>query len=350
MNATFWQGKTVFVTGHTGFKGAWLSFWLSQMGAHVTGFSDRVPTNPSAFEALDLKSLVTDIRGDVRDLDALRKAMDAVSPEIVLHLAAQPLVIPGFNDPAGTYSANVMGTVNLLEAVRQNGKVKACVVVTSDKVYKNKEKKQGYMEGDTLGGDDPYAGSKACAELVVETFRNAFLRDITPTATARAGNVIGGGDWAPYRLIPDVITALHENKPLEIRRPKAARPWQHVLEPLSGYLTLAEKLYTEGQKFAGAYNFGPRKTDCRPVGEVIDAVSRAWGGTPQITKAVSAYHETSLLRLQTGKAAKELGWRPTWPLSTAIEKTAAWYKAYYGGEDMAKVTAEQIEKFGLKKG
>ncbi len=349
MNASFWQGKTVFITGHTGFKGAWLTFWLNKMGAVVTGFSDRVPTQPSAFDALNLKSRICDIRGDVRDLDILTKAINQANPEIVLHLAAQPLVIPGFEDPAGTYSTNVMGTVNLLEAVRKNGNVKACVIVTSDKVYKNKEKKQGYKEGDDLGGDDPYAGSKACAELVVETFRKAFLNGITPVASARAGNVIGGGDWAPYRLMPDVICAMQENKPLEIRRPHAVRPWQHVLEPLSGYLVLAERLYVDGQGFAGAYNFGPKKIDCQPVGDVIDAISHAWGGKPQINKANSPYHETSLLLLKTDRAKSALGWQPTWPLKTAVEMTVAWYRAFYGGGDMALVTAEQIDRFTGKR-
>lgn len=345
MNETFWQGKTVFVTGHTGFKGAWLSFWLNKMGAEVTGFSNCVPTNPSGFEAMNLGSQITDIRGDVRDLDALTQALNQAAPEIVLHLAAQPLVIPGFEDPVGTYSTNVMGTVNLLEAVRQNGEVKACVVITSDKVYKNKEKKQGYSEGDELGGDDPYAGSKACAELVVETCRSAFLNGITPVASARAGNVIGGGDWAPYRLMPDVICALNANQPVDIRRPKAVRPWQHVLEPLSGYLLLAEKLYNEGQEFAGGYNFGPQKADCQPVGDVVAAIGQAWGGKPQINMATSTYHETGLLLLKTEKAKKKLGWVPTWDLKTAIENTVAWYKAFYDGEDIAKITSTQIDMF-----
>ncbi len=348
MNGTFWQGKSVFVTGHTGFKGAWLCFWLNRMGAKVTGFSDRIPTQPSAFTAMNLAESITDIRGDVRDLEALKQALNQTSPEIVLHLAAQPLVIPGFEDPAGTYSTNVMGTVNLLEAVRQNGGVKACVIVTSDKVYKNKEKKQGYSESDEIGGDDPYAGSKACAELVVVTYRNAFLNGITPVASARAGNVIGGGDWAPYRLLPDIIDALNQKKPLDIRRPKAVRPWQHVLEPLSGYLLLAEKLYTGGQGFAGGYNFGPKRSDCRPVGDVVDAASRAWGGNPKINMANSDYHETSLLLLKTGKAKKELGWEPMLSLDDAITWTVAWYKAFYSGEDMTAVTAHQIDMFSEK--
>ena len=348
MNKTFWQGKTVFVTGHTGFKGAWLTFWLNNMGAKVTGFSDRIPTSPSAFEAMNLQQKINDMRGDVRDLDALSSAMNRTNPDIVLHLAAQPLVISGFEDPVGTYSTNVMGTVNLLEAVRQNGGVKACVVVTSDKVYKNKEKKQGYSEDDELGGDDPYAGSKACAELVVATCRSAFLNGMTPVATARAGNVIGGGDWAPYRLVPDVIGALNAKISVDIRRPDAVRPWQHVLEPLSGYLLLAEKLYERGQDFSGCYNFGPQKIDCQPVGDVVSMIGHAWGGKPQINMATSTYHETGLLLLKTDKAKKKLGWMPTWDLQMAIENTVSWYKAFYSGQDMAQVTEKQIESFIYK--
>jgi len=345
MDTAFWKDKKVFVTGHTGFKGSWLCFWLSKMGAKVTGFSDAVPTNPSAFEALNLGKSITDIRGDVTRPTELEAAVNQAMPEIVFHLAAQPLVIPGFENPVSTFNTNIMGTVNLLEAVRQNGGVRALVVVTSDKVYKNKEKKQGYTEKDRLGGDDPYAGSKACAELVVETYRAAFLNGLTPVATARAGNVIGGGDWAPYRLMPDVILALAESKPLEIRRPNAVRPWQHVLEPLSGYLTLAQKLFEQGQDVAGAYNFGPKRTDCRPVGEVVQAVGLAWGGKPMIEQAKSTYHETSLLLLKTNKAKTVLGWQPTWALKEAVEKTAEWYRAFYNNKDIAALTENQIAAF-----
>jgi len=347
--AAFWSGRRVFLTGHTGFKGAWLSLWLADLGAEVTGYSLPPPTDPSLFEMARVRELVSDIEGDVRDGAALADAMASARPEIVIHMAAQSLVRLSYEEPAETYATNVMGTVNLLEAVRRVPGVRAVVCVTSDKCYENTETGRAYVESDPMGGYDPYSSSKGCSELVVSAWRRSFLHPEHITdhgvalASARAGNVIGGGDWAKDRLVPDLMRAFSEGRRPLIRFPGAVRPWQHVLEPLSGYLTLAEHLYGGDSAMAEGWNFGPDGEDARPVRWIADTASRIWGdsagwdmtGEPQP-------HEAHHLSLDCAKARECLGWRPVWALEEGLEETVAWYRALTQGADMRAVTQSQI--------
>lgn len=345
----FWKGKKVFVTGHTGFKGGWLSLTLQNFGAEVAGYALNPPTNPSFFEALKLDKKINSTIADVRDLEAFNKAYKKFEPEIVFHLAAQPLVRASYENPVETYSTNVMGTVNLLECIR-NAKIapRAVVVITTDKVYKNQEKPEGYKESDPLGGFDPYSNSKACAEFIVDSYRNSFLkaRQI-PVVSARAGNVIGGGDWAADRLIPDFVRASIENKSLKLRNPKSIRPWQHVVEPVFAYLKLAEALATESAP-SSEYNFGPSEKDVHTTEEIINESCRLWGRGAKWELHEGAHpHETKMLTLNTDRARKELGFSGEMDWKRALDWTMKWYQAYYYEKDkLETLTLEQIKSYG----
>lgn len=352
MDAQFWMGRKVFITGHTGFKGSWLSLWLERLGADVAGFSLEPPTTPSLFHAARVGENIADLRGNIRDMPAMRSALAHEQPEVVFHLAAQPLVRASYGEPVETFATNVLGTISLLEAVRQVDSIHAVVVVTSDKCYENQEWHWGYRETDTLGGHDPYSASKACAELATAAWRRSFLSTAARTvgvATVRAGNVIGGGDWAVDRIVPDAVRAIAAGKPLVVRRPQAIRPWQHVLEPLRGYLTLAERLFAEPERWSSAWNFGPSDDDSVPVGSLLDRFYSAWGaGSWLAESAVTGPHEAGLLRLDCSKARSVLGWRPALGLNEAVAMTAEWYRRGNSSDesaDMRGFTLEQIERY-----
>jgi len=347
MNPTpdFWRHRRVLITGHTGFKGAWLSLWLQQLGATLSGYALAPPTQPNLFTLARIGAGMDSVIADIRDLPRLQEGLHHASPEIVFHLAAQPLVRQGYLDPVATYATNVMGTVHLLEAVRHTPSVRAVLIVTSDKCYHNQEWVWGYRENEPLGGRDPYSSSKGCAELVTAAYRAAFFnaavdaRHKVAIASARAGNVIGGGDWAEDRLIPDLLRALERGQTPFIRAPQAIRPWQHVLEPLAGYLLLAERLYGEGPAYGEAWNFGPADEDAQPVHRLIEQLWAAWhqGGDappPWHFDRQPQPHEAHYLKLDCAKARARLGWQPRWPLSEAIHRIAAWHQAYLGGADM----------------
>ncbi|MHB8741998.1 MAG: CDP-glucose 4,6-dehydratase [Sulfuricaulis sp.] len=350
----FWKGKAVFITGHTGFKGSWLSLWLQSMGATVTGFSLPPPTDPSLFVVARVHQGMESINGDIRDLEQLQTAMQRCKPEIVVHMAAQSLVRYSYQDPIDTYSTNVMGTVNVLEAVRRVGSVKAVINVTSDKCYENREWVWGYRENEPMGGHDPYSSSKGCAELVTSAYRRSFFNTDdyashgVALASVRAGNVIGGGDWARDRLIPDIIRAIEKRIPVLIRSPDAIRPWQHVLEPLSGYLLLAERLYREGVKYAEGWNFGPADTDAQPVRWIVQKLCDAWGdGASWKPDTQTGPHEAHYLKLDCSKARISLGWKPVWSLQQAIAKIVAWQKAASGNGNMRTLTLSQIADYQM---
>ena len=334
MLAQAYRGKTVFVTGHTGFKGSWLCLWLERLGARVVGYALAPPTAPSLFEQADVASGIAHHIGDVRDSAALNAALTAAQPDFVFHLAAQPLVIDSYAAPGETFATNVTGSINLMEAVRSSGMRGAVVMVTTDKVYLNREWEYGYREDDPLGGHDPYSASKAAMEVAVASWRSSFFAPHKVSehgvriATARAGNVIGGGDWSANRLVPDLMRALAGNSAPTLRNAGSLRPWQHVLEPLAGYLWLGAQLAApDGERFAEAWNFGPQPTDVRSVGELADAVLAAWGapGWHDATQA-GALHEAGLLRLSIDKAVGRLGWRPVWDFAETAKRTAGWYK------------------------
>ncbi|MDP3284513.1 MAG: CDP-glucose 4,6-dehydratase [Desulfobacterales bacterium] len=351
---TFFQGKKVFITGHTGFKGSWLSLWLHKLGAQVTGYALDPPTNPSLFKLCRIDELINSVIADIRDLEHLKESLQHARPEIVIHMAAQPLVRDSYAMPVDTFAVNVMGTVNLLEAVRSCDSVKSVVVVTTDKVYENREWLRPYREDEPLGGYDPYSSSKACAELVTAAYRSSFFSRLptpgfplqTSIATARAGNVIGGGDWGKDRLIPDCIRALLSGDMVRIRNPHAIRPWQHVLEPLSGYLLLARRLYEEGFLYAEAWNFGPDDIDERPVEWVVRRLCEKWGvpGLYQIDGGVH-HHEAGYLKLDSSKARSKLGWTPVWSLEAAIDETVEWTKAYNNGKNVRNICLNQITQY-----
>ena len=342
----------MFLTGHTGFKGSWLSLWLQQLGAEVTGYALQPPTNPSLFDVANVAQGMKSIIGDIRDGAALSRAMREAAPDIVIHMAAQPLVRRSYVDPVETYSTNVMGTVHLLEAVRQTTSVRAVVNVTSDKCYDNKEWVWGYRESEPMGGFDPYSNSKGCAELVTSAYRNSFFNPAkysehhVALATGRAGNVIGGGDWADDRLIPDILRAISAGQPVVIRSPHAIRPWQHVLEPLSGYLQLAQRLYEDGVAYAEGWNFGPNDEDAKPVQWIVERLTQQWGdGASWQLDGGDHPHEAHYLKLDCSKAKMRLHWHPRWHLEHTLEMIVAWQRAWLAKDDMRKVTLEQIKQF-----
>ncbi|SEF74447.1 CDP-glucose 4,6-dehydratase [Bryocella elongata] len=350
VNASFWQGKRVFITGHTGFKGGWLSLWLASKGAVVRGYALDPWTTPSLFEQANIGSVIDDVRGDIRDAATLEHALTEFAPEVVFHMAAQPLVRLSYTDPIGTFETNVIGTARVLDAVRRTPSVRAVVSVTTDKCYENKEWLWGYRESDPLGGYDPYSASKACAELVSSAFRQSFFpvaklgEHGCAVATARAGNVIGGGDWSTDRLIPDLVRGFLKGEPVLIRRPDAIRPWQHVLEPLAGYIQLAEKLLSsDPARYATAYNFGPFDDDAQPVSWIVERMVTFWGdGASWVLDQDPGVHEAGFLKLDASRARAELGWRPRLRLQEALEWLVTWYKASQQGADLQHVTLEQI--------
>ena len=345
VNPTFWNGKRVLLTGHTGFKGSWLALWLQSLGAQVVGYALAPPTNPSLFDVAQVGQGMTSVIGDIRDLAKLQAVFADHRPEIVIHMAAQPLVRYSYQNPVETYSTNVMGTVHLLEAVRNTPGVKAVVNVTTDKCYENKEWAWGYREDEPMGGHDPYSNSKGCSELVTSAYRRSFFQEKgIALASARAGNVIGGGDWAADRLIPDILRAFEQNHPVIIRNPHATRPWQHVLEPLFGYLTLAERLYTDGQACAEGWNFGPHDDDARSVQWIVEHLVSNWGnGATWQLDGGTHPHEANYLKLDISKAKARLGWQPRWALQQALQASVDWHQKWLAGTDMKAVTLEQIE-------
>ena len=353
MNPEFWTGKKVFLTGHTGFKGSWLSIWLHELGAEVTGFALLPPSSPNLFELANVESgMSRSIIGDIRDPMALLQAFELARPEIVIHMAAQPLVRYSYDSPVETYSTNIMGVVNLFEAIRKAPGVRAVVNVTTDKCYDNKEWIWPYRENEPMGGVDPYSSSKGCSELITTAYRNSYFsfdkksRDGVALASARAGNVIGGGDWAKDRLIPDIFLAISKDLPIYIRNPSAIRPWQHVLEPLSGYLLLAEKLYEHGEKYAEAWNFGPDQADVRSVGWIAEYIVDFWGaGARWIIDESDHPHEASYLALDITKARMNLGWHPRWPLERSLESIIRWHQATPRDGSVRSLVVSQIKEF-----
>jgi CDP-glucose 4,6-dehydratase len=347
MSTNVWAGASAFVTGHTGFKGGWLSLALSSLGARVSGYALHPPTDPNLFEiARVTERLAESTIGDVRDLEAMKNAMQRAEPLVVFHLAAQPLVRYSYLEPLETYAVNVMGTANLLEVVRSCPSVKAVVVVTTDKCYQNNEWYWSYREGEALGGHDPYSSSKACAELVTAAYRSSFLheRDVF-VASARAGNVIGGGDWAADRLIPDFFRAADTGRALEIRSPDAVRPWQHVLEPVMGYVSLAEALLGGRTDCAEAWNFGPQDEDARPVRWILDRLASQYQSKPWIGMGSDQPHEARLLKLDSSKAQSKLGWRPRWSVAVALERTVEWHQGWLHGEDCQALCLSQLADY-----
>ena len=348
LDHAFWDQRRVFLTGHTGFKGGWLSLWLQRLGADLTGYALAPPTDPSMFETARVDEGMRSYHGDVRDLQQLVDRIAEHRPEIVIHMAAQALVRHSYQEPVTTYETNVMGTVNVLEAVRKTPAVKAVLIVTSDKCYENREWLWGYRESEALGGHDPYSSSKACAEIVSAAYRNSFFSSpgATAVASARAGNVIGGGDWAPDRLVPDIMRCCLQDQAPLIRNPGSVRPWQHVLEPLSGYLTLVERLYASGSTFAEAWNFGPHPEACREVGWVVDYLTRRWNGAAGWSADRTAHpHEANLLKLDPAKAIARLGWKPHLDLETALDWTCDWYRNAADPDRARAITFEQIDSF-----
>ena len=348
MNRLFWKNKKVFITGHTGFKGSWLSLWLQDCGAILTGYSLAPNTKPNLFDAALVSEGMESIIGDIRDLEKLTKSISKFSPDVVIHMAAQPLVRFSYKNPVDTYSTNVMGTVNLFEAVRNTTSVKAVVNVTTDKCYENKERELGYREDEPMGGHDPYSNSKGCSELVTAAYRNSFFKisGSAYIASGRAGNVIGGGDWAEDRLLPDIFKSFENGKPVLIRNPSSTRPWQHVLEPLSGYLVLAEHLYNHGDDYAQGWNFGPEDQDVKPVSAIVEYLVDCWGHGASWAADMSIQpHEAKLLKLDISKAKKMLDWTPRWSMFKALDRTVDWQKAWLNGQNIKTFTIEQIHEF-----
>ncbi len=347
VDPAFWRGRRVLVTGHTGFKGSWLTLWLSALGASVTGVSLDVPSDPSLYEAARVEEGIDDVRLDIRDHAAVRGAIESARPEVVIHMAAQSLVRTSFAAPRETYETNVMGTVHVLDAVRATAGVQAVVNVTSDKCYDNREWEWGYREDEPMGGHDPYSSSKGCAELVTEAFRRSYFSQQggPRVASARAGNVIGGGDWATDRLVPDIMRAVLAGEPVRIRNPHSIRPWQHVLNPLSGYLVLAQAL-TASPDFATGWNFGPADEDARPVQWIVERVDERWDDDVRWESDEGPHpHEARFLKLDSSRARSRLGWRPVWDLAAGLDAVVEWYRALRDGEDVRAVTVGQIESF-----
>ena len=349
---TFWAGKKVLVTGQTGFKGAWLCLMLNRLGAELSGYALEPPTEPGLYDLAHLAGRMNSAIGDLRDYPRLLRQVEETRPEVVIHMAAQSLVRRSYHDPVGTYATNVMGTVHLLEALRQVGSARVALIVTSDKCYENREWVWGYRESDPMGGYDPYSSSKGCAEIVTAAYRRSFFGNPaagaagTAVASARAGNVIGGGDWAEDRLVPDCMRAFLAERPVLIRNPHSLRPWQHVLEPLSGYLLLAEKLWEAGAEFAQAWNFGPDERDVRPVSWIVDTLVHDWGGGARWElEEGEPPHEARMLRLDASLARERLGWQPRTELWLGLDMTVEWYQGYQRGDAAEATTLRQIEQF-----
>ena len=347
-----YRNKKVLITGHTGFKGSWLCLLLNELGADVYGYALEAPTQPSLFQEAKIEELITSYIGDIRDLTHIQEVISEIKPEIVIHMAAQPLVRDSYTIPVETYAINVMGTVHLLEACRNTSSVKAIVNVTTDKCYENKEWHWGYRENEPMGGYDPYSNSKGCSELVTSAYRNSYFnpknyeRHGVALASARAGNVIGGGDWANDRLIPDFIRAISEGRKLNIRSPYAIRPWQHVLEPLTGYLTLAAKLFTEGTAYAESWNFGPDDADAKNVEWITQTICELWGEKATYEVDTNPQpHEANYLKLDCSKAKAKLDWHPKWNINETLESIVDWSKAFLSGEDMCRLTIRQIKQY-----
>jgi len=352
VDPSFWNGKRVLLTGHTGFKGSWMSVWLKEMGAKLTGFALPPPTSPSLFEDAHVAEGMTSVIGDIRDPAAVRKVFADTQPEIVIHMAAQPLVRESYNFPVETYAINVMGTVNLLEAVRHTPGIRSVVIVTTDKCYENREWVWGYRENEPMGGYDPYSSSKGCAELVTSSYRHSYFNPSqygthkVALASARAGNVIGGGDWADDRLIPDIMRAVMAGTPVNIRSPYATRPWQHVLEPVGAYLQLAQKLFSDGPAYSESWNIGPRNDEARDVEYIVRTICNNWGeGASFQIDSNPQPHEAGYLQLDISKIENRLGWHPVWHLPVTLEKTVSWYKAYAQGEDARDLCLTQLRQY-----
>ena len=355
MTPSFWQGRKVFITGHTGFKGSWLCLWLQRLSAQVIGFSLPPPTQPSLFEVARVADDMVSIHGDVRDYAALQEALNTHQPDIIFHMAAQSVVRESYDQPVDTYSTNVMGTVNLLEAVRHLPGRAAVINITTDKVYQNNEWVWGYRETDRLGGHDPYSNSKACSELVTQSFKDSFFSAPSDKSkakligTGRAGNVIGGGDWTRDQLVPDVINAFQQNRPVVLRSPKSVRPWQFVLDCLGGYMTLAEKMYLQGDDYAGNWNFGPRLEDTLPVQQIVERIISKWPGQASWSLDPGRHpHEAGCLRLDTSKTLLQLGWKPRLALTESLDWIVEWYTQYFNNADPRAVCLEQIARFESK--
>ena len=351
MNKQFWKGKNVLLTGHTGFKGSWLSIWLKMLDVELVGYSKDIPTKPSLYEIANVKDGITSIVGDVTDHNHLKKVIKSHQPDVIIHMAAQSLVGQSYINPVETYSTNVMGTVYLLDALRSENKTRVIINVTSDKCYKNKEISYGYKESDPMGGYDPYSSSKGCSELITSAFRNSFFNSSEneiALASVRAGNVIGGGDWAKDRLIPDIINSVLKQHKLKIRNPKAVRPWQYVLDPLNGYLQLVEKLWNDMRSFCEGWNFGPNEQDEKSVDWLVKKFSEIWGRPISWEQFSNFYpHEANYLRLDCSKAKKKLGWKQKLNLDSALKWTIDWYKHFIQKDDMRRFTEEQIKNFNL---
>jgi CDP-glucose 4,6-dehydratase len=352
-DAAFWRGRRVFLTGHTGFKGSWLCIRLHMLGAEVTGYALDPPTQPSLYALAGVDALVRSVIADVRDAEALRRALSDARPEVVIHMAAQPLVRESYRNPAETYAINLMGTIHLLDAVRACPGVRAVVNVTTDKCYENREWPWGYRENEPMGGYDPYSNSKACSELATAAYRSSFFNPAShashgvAVASARAGNVVGGGDWAEDRLVPDAVKALLAGIPVPIRNPHAIRPWQHVLDPLTGYLLLAERLVADGPAFAEGFNFGPGDDSAIPVGELVSRLCRVWGRDAAFEVQPGEHpHEASFLKLDSSKARTRLGWRPHWEIDATLARIAGWYAAVGAGRPALDACREQVEDYG----
>ena len=348
IDKNFWKGKKVFLTGHTGFKGSWLSLWLQDMGVLVKGYSLEVNTNPALFTHANVAAEMQSEIGDIRNLEQLTESMVSFSPDILIHMAAQPLVRLSYQEPVDTYTTNVIGTVNVLEAARKCSNLKAIVSVTTDKCYENKEWEWGYRENEPMGGHDPYSSSKGCAELVTSAYRRSFFSSegTASLASARAGNVIGGGDWAEDRLIPDILRAFEKSEPVVIRNPLSTRPWQHVLEPLSGYLVLAQELFLNGDNFAEGWNFGPKEEDCKPVSWILDKMVTYWGNNASwnLDKNNNP-HEAGFLKLDCSKASNRLKWNPKWNLQLTLKSIVDWHQLYSNGGDLKKQCLKEINTY-----
>ena len=350
VNSIFWKNKRIFLTGHTGFKGSWLTLWLQSMGAVVKGYSLKPNTTPNLFTAAGVGTSMDSEIGDIRDLKQISKSMSDFNPDILIHMAAQPLVRLSYHEPVDTYTTNVIGTVNVLEAARKCKKLKAIVSVTTDKCYENREWDWGYRESEPMGGHDPYSSSKGCAELVTSAYRRSFFssEDTASLASARAGNVIGGGDWAEDRLIPDILKAFEKSEPVVIRNPLSTRPWQHVLEPLSGYLVLAQELFLNGNEFAEGWNFGPKDEDCKPVSWILDKMVESWGGNASWSlDKENNPHEAGFLKLDCSKAASRLKWKPKWNLQLTLKSIVDWHQIYSNGGDLKKQCLKEINTYSI---